>query len=157
MLQPNNIDTKSGKCVLDVLREKHRPPGVANHDVFLTYSELPLLIYVDITPSHVEQLARCLRGSDGPGETDFYHWQCFLLHYGAHSFCLREAVADLALYLANGVVNWMSIRALMANKLIALDKCPGVHPIGVGECLRRVFLVVVMGLVTGWEAQSASF
>ena len=38
MLQPNNIDTKSEKCVLDVLREKHPPPRVANHDVFLTCS-----------------------------------------------------------------------------------------------------------------------
>ena len=38
VLQPNDIDTKSGKYVHDVLREKHPPPGVANHDVFLTCS-----------------------------------------------------------------------------------------------------------------------
>ena len=43
MLQPNDIDAKSGKCVLDILREKYPPPGVANHDVFLTCSELPLI------------------------------------------------------------------------------------------------------------------
>ena len=42
----------------------------------------------------------------------------------------------------------------MANRLIALDKCPGVCSIGVGECLRCV-LDHVMGLVTDWEAQSA--
>ena len=29
MLKPDDIDTKSGKCVLDVLKEKHPPPGVA--------------------------------------------------------------------------------------------------------------------------------
>ena len=73
VLQPNDIDTKLGKCVLDVLREKHPPPGVANHDVFLTCSKLPLLIDVDITPSHVEWVARRLRGSGGPGGTDSYH------------------------------------------------------------------------------------
>ena len=42
----------------------------------------------------------------------------------------------------------------MANRLIALDKCPGVCPVGVSECLWHV-LGHVMGLVTGWEAQSA--
>ena len=85
VLKPSDIDAKSGKCVLDVLREKHPPPGLASQDAFVSCSDLPLLVDVDVTSSHVEQVARRLRGSGGPDGADSYHWQCFLLHYGAHS------------------------------------------------------------------------
>ena len=64
--------------------------------------------------------------------------------------------------LTNGIVDWTAIRALMASRLVALDKCPGVRPIGIGECLRCVLGHMLLALVTkanslvtGWEAQSA--
>ena len=49
--------------------------------------------------------------------------------------------------LSNNVVEWDDICALMANRLIALDMCPGVRPIGIGETLRRI-LGKVVALVT---------
>ena len=64
-------------------------------------TDLPLLVDVDVTSSHVEQAAHHLRGSGGPGGADSYHWQCFLLLI--RSSRLREAVADLAMHLANGI------------------------------------------------------
>lgn len=32
--------------------------------------------------------------------------------------------------LGNGIIDWIDIRALMANRLIAPNKCPGIRPIG---------------------------
>ena len=51
---------------------------------------------------------------------------------------LRDALAELARRLANTTVEWNDVRVLMASHLLALDKCPGVWPIGVGEVLRRI-------------------
>ena len=49
-----------------------------------------------------------------------------------------DAVSALARRLANSIVPWGDIRALVSNHLIASDKCPGVPPIGIGESLRRI-------------------
>ena len=42
-------------------------------------------------------------------------------------------------WLANGIPPWMAYRAFMSGRLIALDKQPGLHPVGVGETWRRLF------------------
>ena len=36
VLKPSDTDAKSGKCVLDVLREKHPPPGMTSQDAFVS-------------------------------------------------------------------------------------------------------------------------
>ena len=61
---------------------------------------------------------------------------------------LRDAMAELARKIANNVVNWVDICALMSSRLIALDKCPGVRPIAIGEEPRRIFCKV-LAMATG--------
>ena len=52
---------------------------------------------------------------------------------------MRDEVATLATKMCNQILPWSQVRALVSGRLIALDKCPGVRPIGIGECLRRIF------------------
>ena len=44
----------------------------------------------------------------------------------------------LAHRLTNGIVEWHEIWALVANCVIALDKRPGVRPIGIRKALQRI-------------------
>ena len=40
--------------------------------------------------------------------------------------------------MANSIIDWVPLRALLANRLIALDKSPGIRPMGVRETLRWI-------------------
>jgi len=99
---------------------------------------LPCLEDSEITSAHIQSVAHQLQGGAGPGGCDSSHWRDILLRYGASSARLRDSIAALCRCLCNSVVPWDDIRALVASRLIALNKCPGVRPIGIGETLRRV-------------------
>ena len=140
--------------VLEALRLKHpepADPGVSQ-SAFLPYPAPPPMVDLDITGGHIKTVARWLRGGAGPGGSDSSAWQDWLLRFGGQSERLRDAVAQLARVIANGLVPWEVIRALLSSRLIALDKCPGVRPIGIGECLRRVMAKAVM-IVAGGDVQ----
>ena len=104
---------------------------------------LPPVLDVDITADYVERIAHRIQGAAGLAGSTVMLWHSYLLRFGTYSAHLRYAVAGLARRLANMVVEWEDIHALLANGLIALDKCLGVCPIGIGEALRRVLDKVV--------------
>ena len=129
--------------VLEALQQKHPNPVIPSKLALLPCTELPRFEEVEITGGHVLRIAQLIQGGAGPGGCDACHWQDSLLRYGAHSARLRESVASLCRRLANSIVPWSEVRGLVASRLIALDKCPGVRPIGVGETLRRIVGKVV--------------
>ena len=93
---------------------------------------------VTITSSYSEKFARSMHGGAGPSGTDSEHWKDAFLRFGGHGSALRDGVAAVITKIANKIILWNQIRALMSGRLVALDKCPGVRPIGIGECLRRI-------------------
>ena len=139
VLSPENaVEGLCGATVMDVLRQKHPSPQPPVSASLIHQDQLPLFEDVEITGTHILRSAHRIQGGAGPGGCDACHWCDALLRYGAYSERLRDAVAALARRMANTIVPWADIRALVSNRLIALDKCPGVRPIGIGESLRRI-------------------
>ena len=79
------------------------------------------------------------------------HW---LLRFGAASAELRLIVGDFVEWLGNGRPPWAAYRVIMAGRLIALDKQPGIRPVGVGETWRRLMAKCLLK-VAGPEAKTA--
>ena len=138
--------------VIDILSKKHPNSVMPPKSSLMDCTALSDFETVEITGNIIQRVACMMQGSAGPGGCDATHWQDSLLRYGAHSASLRESVASLARTLANMVVSWSDIRALMACRLVALDKCPGVRPIGIGETLRRI-LGKAVALVTRYDIE----
>ena len=79
------LSLQAGKTVLEVLKMKHPNQSEPHPNAFIECDELPVLVDVIITESHICKVAQKLSGSAGPSGVDSTHWQAFLLKYGNRS------------------------------------------------------------------------
>ena len=85
-----------------------------------------------------------LSGAAGALGAEAIELKNLLLRLGCASNEFRVFVADLVYWMDNSSPPWADYRALMACRLIALDKLPVVHPVGIGETLRQAITKLVM-------------
>ena len=134
VLQPKERYTKTGEQVMEVLRAKHPDSQTPTAESLDSYPDRPPdLSPLDITNDMVTAVAGQLLGGARPGGTALVSLQHWLLRFGAASGELRLIVGDFVEWLGNGRSPWSAYRALMSSLLIALDKQPGIRPVGVGE------------------------
>eukprot|EP00957_Ditylum_brightwellii_P087874 6692542-Ditylum_brightwellii.AAC.1 len=138
LLQPTNIDSKTGNLVSDMLLGKHPVLSQPLEETLQSYDKLPLFMDIDVTTDTIKRAAARMQGAAGPGRVDSITWQDWLLRYGEASQKLRKAVAHVARWLANTTPAWAAYRAIVTGCLIVLDKCPGIRPVGVGKILLRM-------------------
>ena len=160
VLQPTDLDTKSGdKTVADVLEELHPAPDPEHRHTahFPNYVNKSLPNFVPLALSHtvIKQVASRLHGAAGLGGTDAPTLKSWLLRHRKASDNLCSALARLTTWVANQLVPWAAIRALMSNRLVALDKKPGVRPIGIGQIWRRFIAKLVLAVAGPSATQSA--
>ena len=128
------ISDNSRRTVRDVLEEKHPEPKPAHAEtiVSLLNNEFHPIIFESITPE-VIKCALQTQGAAGPSGVDAMHWRRFCTAFGEKSNDLCSTLARFAKRLCTSYVDPVGIMAYTACRLIPLNKCPGVRPIGIGE------------------------
>ena len=89
------------------------------------------------------------KGGSGPSGMDAGGWRKILSSrvYGVTGRDLRRALANVIKKICVDNISDNSLEALMASRLVSLDKRPGLRPIGVGEVLRRIAGKIVIMIV----------
>ena len=149
VLGPKDLCTKTGAPVIEVLRAKHpdqRIPDLQDPEnlAFSEYPEVPDPIPIDCDPVAVESVAKKLTGAAGCSGVDSALLKSCLLRYGKASSDLREELLEWTLWLSNTAPPWAAYRAMRQGRLVALDKNPGVRPVGIGECWIRAVSKLVL-------------
>jgi hypothetical protein len=90
-------------------------------------------VLVEITAETVEQVTSHLSGAAGPYGVDGVDLRNWLLPFDKESEAFGMEMAAWSKWLASGHPPWAAYRALMAGQLVALDKSPGVRPVGIGS------------------------
>ena len=146
-----NEDTKKQ------MRDKHPKSEPMSLDVLLT-GEIPESIhpvfYSELNGELVKKCALRTKGSAGVSQQEDVLWNKMVTGYKDSSSSLCNAVALLTRRLTTECVDPTGLEALLANRDIAINKCPGLRPVGVGEMVRRISGKAVM-TVTGEKVQKA--
>ena len=123
-----------------MLRQKHPPAEPVNPDMILSgcTEDIHPIRFAGITADTIRKSALNTRGAAGPSGADADQWRQMCVSFRDVSSNLCDALASVARRLATEVVDPSSSSAFLANRLIPIDKCPGIRPIGIGEVPRRI-------------------
>ena len=135
--------------VEDLLLEKH-PPGQPAHASALISGDQPqvnAIRYEPLTAALVLKVARQCRGSAGPSGLDSDMWRRLCSSFKGPSSAMCQAIAGLARLLATQVLDPDNLIPFLSCRLVALDKQPGVRPIGISEVVRRIAAKAILKVV----------
>ena len=141
------------ESVIKGLINKHPPPGPIQEGALLSgpINKIPANYFDSIDEQTIAKAAQLTKGAGGPSHVDAKQYRHILLSnkYKTENKQLREQIAILAKKLATTIVDPTTLEALICCRLVPLDKCPGIRPIGIGEVLRRL-----IGKSIGWTLKA---
>ena len=98
------------------------------------------IIFDSIDGSAIRSAALNVHGSAGPSGLDAHAWRRLCTSFKGASTDLCNSLALVAKRLCSSHVDPSSLSSFLACRLIALDKSPGVRPIGIGDTARRIIM-----------------
>jgi len=151
---PADVSNPQSPTVRDVLISKH-PTGQPAHSSCILPSEPHdphPVIFDSLDADMIRSAALNVHGSAGPSGLDAHGWRRLCTCFKGAS---RDMCASVARRICSPYANPTLIAPLLACRLIALDKDPGVRPIGIGDTARRIIAKALLALV-GPDIQEAS-
>ena len=133
--------TNPGYRVRDALRAKHPPAQPLRRECLLpstNASEVHPVLFDTLDASAIRSAALRTTGAAGPSGIDAREWRRLCTSFHAASDDLCTAIALFARRLCTTYLSPEMLSPFLACRLIALDKSPGVRPIGVCEVVRRI-------------------
>ena len=154
-----NRDDPASPSVLDVLKAKHPPvqpdPATALLQGSQEPPEIHPVVYDSIDTRSIRSAALNTRGDAGPSGLVAHCWRrlCTSFHFASWDLC--QSLALVARRLCVSLVDPKGLSAFLACRLIAVDKCPGVRPIGICECATKIISKAILFVTKGDVQQVA--
>ena len=135
--------------VMESLVKKHpkkRPP-VSSTLVDDSAVSPHFILFDQLDAVRVRRVALKLHGAAGPSGLDASAWRRMCTSFQTVSDDLCDALSAVARRLCTSFVDPTCLSSFVACRLIALDKNPGIRPIGIGETARRLIAKAILSVV----------
>ena len=105
------------------------------------------VLFDQLDAVHLRRVALKLHGAAGPSGLDASAWRRMCTSFQTASDDLCDALSAVARRLCTSFVDPAGLSSFVACRLIALDKNPGVRPIGIGEAVRRLIAKAILSII----------
>ena len=130
-----------GECtVREILAKKHPASSPPCSDTLLPdLQQIPNhFIFDSLNADLILKAAFKTKGAAGLSGLDSFGWRRLCSSFKSASRDLCSSLAAVGRRLCTSLVNPEGLSAFIACRLIPLDKCPGVRPIGIGKFLEEL-------------------
>ena len=147
-----NLDSQVSPDTPETVREalfKNHPPGKPHApSAIVTMKDSTRhfhpVLFDRIDGDLIQSTALKTEGTAGPSGLYVAAWRRLCMSFKSGSTDLCDALVAVRRRICTTYVDPSCLTAFVACRLIALDKCPGIRPIGIGEVARHIIVKAIV-------------